>query len=110
MFKNPGPKQTLSFVHEEDEEAIEIASFRGAPSVLEVAKKNRIDVPFSCDGNATCGTCCIVVLEPSAQDLEPRNELEEEIASDRRLRPNERLACQLTAFEGLKIRIPKKSI
>ncbi|MES2964784.1 MAG: 2Fe-2S iron-sulfur cluster-binding protein [Bdellovibrionota bacterium] len=80
--------------------------FKGSgKSVLDVALENRLPLSHSCDGNATCGTCRIIVVS-SEEPLEERGELEQEIADDRGFSDDERLACQLTACPGLKIKIP----
>ena len=74
-------------------------------TVLEVALRNKIDLGHSCGGNASCGTCRIFVND-SHQTLEPRGELELELATDRKFSGAERLACQLRAVPGLRVEIP----
>lgn len=81
------------------------AGFRGACSVLELALENAIELSHSCGGMGTCGTCRVILVDPP-EDIEERNELELEMAQDRNFEKNERLACQLMARNGLKIRIP----
>jgi 2Fe-2S ferredoxin len=79
-------------------------SFTGEISLLRLVLKRGLEISHSCDGNASCGTCRIVVADES--ELPERNELEQEIANDRGFTANERLACQLLAKRGMKIRIP----
>lgn len=75
-----------------------------AASVLEVLTKNGIEIPHSCGGMGTCGTCRIDVLAaPPAWTA--RNEVEEEFATERAFKDSERLACQSLPCAGLKIRI-----
>lgn len=64
---------------------------------LDLALKNRIPISHTCEGMGTCGTC-LIRFEEGAENLEPRNEVEQEIADARGLPANERLACQTTCF------------
>lgn len=73
-------------------------------NLLKLLIKNKIPINYSCDGNATCGTCRVEVLT-SLKHLKPRNPLEKELAQDREFKSNERLACQIQAHDGLKIKI-----
>lgn len=76
-------------------------------NILESALKAGIDISHSCGGMGTCGTCRIIIRE--GLDLLPRrNELEQEMASDRNFSPEERLACQTTSAVPLKIEVPAK--
>jgi ferredoxin, 2Fe-2S len=81
--------------------------FKAPATVLEVAVENAIEISHSCGGMGTCGTCCVEVLDGTVKcsDLPERNETEQEIADMRALEPHERLACQLQAVAGLKVRI-----
>ena len=67
-----------------------------------------IELNHSCGGMGTCGTCRVRILSSleSLGPLEPRNEIEIEMANDRGFAENERLACQLAIVNGLKFRIP----
>lgn len=73
-------------------------------NLLKLLIKNKIPINYSCDGNATCGTCRVKVLS-SLENLKPRNSLEKELAKDREFDEDERLACQIKAHDGLKIKI-----
>ena len=64
-------------------------------SLLELALKNDIGIAHSCGGMGTCGTCRVKIQSPLA-DIAERNAIEQEMATDRAFRPEERLACQLT--------------
>ena len=81
--------------------------FKAPATVLEAAVENAIEISHSCGGMGTCGTCCVEVLDGPVKcaDLPERNEIEQEVADMRALEPQERLACQLQAVPGLKVRI-----
>lgn len=78
--------------------------FENEESLLEVALNNKIDIAHSCGGMGTCGTCR-VRIESSIVDLPERNEIEQEMANDRRFEPELRLACQLSPQPGLIARV-----
>jgi len=84
-------------------------SFTGQPSVLELALANRLPIEHSCGGMGTCGTCRIFVNLKQGQ-LPERNEVEAEMARDRNFLPHERLACQLTALDGLEVSLPDSAL
>lgn len=74
-------------------------------TVLQACLREKINLDHSCGGNGTCGTCRIMVVE-GLSNLEARTEIESEMAQDRGLPPEERLACQAVIREAIKIRIP----
>jgi ferredoxin len=74
-------------------------------TILEALLKADIELDHSCDGHGTCGTCRIFV-EKGLEKLGPRNEVENEFASDRQFRENERLSCQCLVQEGLILKRP----
>ncbi|WP_413612848.1 2Fe-2S iron-sulfur cluster-binding protein [Bdellovibrio sp. HCB-110] len=76
--------------------------------VLDVALRAGIAIDHTCGGNGTCGTCLVQVVE-GLEKLEPRNEIEEEMAQDRSFNDQERLACQIKPFNGLSVQIKKES-
>ncbi|MBL7688499.1 MAG: (2Fe-2S)-binding protein [Bdellovibrionaceae bacterium] len=73
-------------------------------TVLEIAVENSVDISHSCGGMGTCGTCRIHLSVLSGQPL-ARNEIEQEMATDRGFQTDERLSCQVecpkTQFEWL---------
>jgi 2Fe-2S ferredoxin len=75
-------------------------------SILEAGLREGVDIPHSCGGNGTCGTCRVWVVE-GLEALPPRNEVEQEMAEDRNFRPQERLCCQNNAVTGLVLQIPR---
>jgi 2Fe-2S ferredoxin len=74
-------------------------------SVLELALGRGIQINHTCGGYGTCGTCRVFIVE-GLELLPPRNEIEQEIATDRKFQDNERLACQTPPVNGLKVEIP----
>jgi len=81
------------------------AEFDPAQTVLEVALSTGIGLSHSCGGMASCGTCRIEVIR-GVERLEPRNEVEAEMASAFGWRSDERLACQTLAVDGLVVMVP----
>lgn len=67
---------------------------------------NRLNIPIdqSCGGFGTCGTCKITVLY-NAQNLSPRNDIENDMSLDRGFEENERLSCQTYMKGSVKISI-----
>ena len=76
-------------------------------SVLEVAIKNKLGLTHSCDGNASCGTCRVLVLNGNPA---PPQELEAQFISDRGWNSNERLACQWRPDSDIEVKIPKRNL
>lgn len=84
-----------------EEKAVEL---RPETTFLELALKHRISISHTCDGMGTCGTC-LIRFDQGAENLEPRNEIEQEMADMRGLPANERLACQTTCFAPAKVTV-----
>lgn len=74
-------------------------------SVLELALKHGIEINHSCGGMGSCTTCRIFV-ENNVDNLPPRTELEQEIATDRGFQEHERLSCQIAPHSGWRVRVP----
>lgn len=74
-------------------------------SLLEVLKELSVDIDHSCGGNGTCGTCQIQLRGP-VEALSKRSEVEIEMANDRGLLHDQRLACQCQILKSVKITIP----
>ena len=79
--------------------------FTGQPTILEVAILYDLPLNHSCGGMGSC-TTCRVIIQKGAERLPPPEEVEKEHALMRGFMPNERLACQVTAIDGLEIEIP----
>jgi 2Fe-2S ferredoxin len=80
-------------------------------SVMEGAVQNGVrGIAANCRGSCACATCHVYVDEAWQMRTGARNELEEamlEMADD--LRPNSRLACQITMtkeLDGLVVHVP----
>jgi Na+-transporting NADH:ubiquinone oxidoreductase subunit F len=98
-------KKTMRFLVGPDREEVSVRFPDRAPTVLEVALENGVDLPTSCGGMGTCGACR-VIIESSPTPPPPRNRMEKEMALERGFTSKERLGCQLFAREGLCVRIP----
>jgi 2Fe-2S ferredoxin len=95
--------ESVIFLEEGRDEVV--AEFTEGLTLLDIALDYRIDLMHSCGGMGSCGTCRLVVIEAPVA-LEPRNDLESDIAIDRGLREDERLGCQTMGKPGLKVRVP----
>ncbi len=95
FFKVPGRKAAVA------------VEFTGRPSVLELALSQQLPLESSCGGMGTCTTCRVIV-QSDLDKLPPRNEVEAEMALERDFHSNERLSCQLDAYDGLQVEIPGK--
>ena len=83
------------------------ASFDSSPTVLELALKQGVALAHSCGGMGSCGTC-LVRIESDLTLIPGRESPELEMAEDRGFAACERLACQLTAHDGLIARTPEE--
>jgi 2Fe-2S ferredoxin len=99
-------REALQAISVEKDGVTTEAAFSGAALVLDTLIDADIEISHSCGGMGTCGTCRIEVLSPLGQ-CQSRNEVEQEMALDRSFGEHERLACQLHAFKGLKVRVPR---
>lgn len=71
--------------------------------LLDAFKKAKIIIDHTCDGNATCGTCRIFLVNGK---LSPREAEELEFYHDRKMNENERLSCQSKPLSNLTIKLP----
>lgn len=99
FFKNPKFELEVFFQNKK-----KTLVFSSQTTLLKLLIKNKIPINYSCDGNATCGTCRVKILSDLGE-LSPRNSLEQELAHDRDFAENERLACQIKAIDGLKVEL-----
>ena len=72
-------------------------------TILEALLKAKIPIDHSCGGMASCGTC-LVEVESGLENFSDRNELEVEMAEDRKFRKEERLACQNSCSGNIRIK------
>jgi Na+-transporting NADH:ubiquinone oxidoreductase subunit F len=71
--------------------------------LLRTLADNGIYVPSACGGGGTCGQCRVRVLEGGGELLPT----EASLITRKEARAGERLACQVTVFEDLSIRVPQ---
>ena len=72
-------------------------------SLLEVSKKNNINLEGSCGGEMLCSTCHIYILSNHIDKLKKQNDEEKEIlALTKNLKKISRLACQIKITNKLK--------
>jgi len=65
-------------------------------SLLEVSKKNNINLEGSCGGEMLCSTCHVYILSNHLNKLKKKTKEEKEIlALVENLKKNSRLACQI---------------
>ena len=65
-------------------------------SLLEVSKKNSINLEGSCGGEMLCSTCHVYILSNHINKLKKQTHEEKEIlALTKNLKKNSRLACQI---------------
>lgn len=77
-------------------------------TVLQLANRAGVHLNQTCGGYGTCGTCRVWVIE-GLEKLEPRNEVEMEMALDRKFSSAERLCCQMQPHDGLVLQIPEST-
>ena len=72
-------------------------------SLLEVSKKNNINLEGSCGGEMLCSTCHVYILSDHIHKLKKQSNEEKEIlALTKNLKKNSRLACQIKITNKLK--------
>jgi 2Fe-2S ferredoxin len=78
-------------------------------SLLQYLIDQDIEISHSCGGMGTCGTCRVIVTA-GLDKIGDRNEVEQEMATERGFEKTERLACQNAWHPQLRIQIPEKKI
>ena len=72
-------------------------------NLLEVSKKNNINLEGSCGGEMLCTTCHVYILSNHLEKLKKKTIEEKEIlALTNNLKKNSRLACQIIVTHKLK--------
>ena len=72
-------------------------------SLLEISKKNNINLEGSCGGEMLCSTCHVYILSNHINKLKKQSNEEKEIlALTKSLKNNSRLACQIKITKKLK--------
>ncbi len=74
-------------------------------TILDALLSAHIDINHSCGGMGSCGTCRVYVVK-GLELLGPSNEVEKEIAEDRKFSVEERLSCQNFVRNGLVLKKP----
>ncbi len=95
-----------------DGERVEVEAPVGN-SVLEIARRNDIDIEGACDGSLACSTCHVIVADEDFDRL-PVPEEDEEDMLDLAfgLMPTSRLGCQIViteALDGLTVTLPTET-
>jgi 2Fe-2S ferredoxin len=80
-------------------------------SVLEIARRQKIDIEGACEGSLACSTCHVIV-DPEWYDLlkEPSEDEEDMLDLAFNLTRTSRLGCQIIITEeldGLTVRLPQ---
>lgn len=80
-------------------------------TILEVAKKNDIEIEHACEMSCACTTCHVIVRE-GFDSLEESDELEDDMLDKAwGLEPESRLSCQAqVSDEDLVVEIPKYTL
>ena len=80
-------------------------------TILEVAKRNDIEIEHACEMSCACTTCHVIVRD-GFDSLEEADELEEDMLDKAwGLEPESRLSCQaVVEDEDLVVEIPKYTI
>ena len=72
-------------------------------NLLEVSKKNNINLEGSCGGEMSCSTCHVYIVSKHINKLQKQtNEEKEILALTANLKKNSRLACQIKITNKLK--------
>ncbi|MCH1919788.1 ISC system 2Fe-2S type ferredoxin [Shewanella sp. A3A] len=79
-------------------------------SILNVALRNGIEIEHACEKSCACTTCHVIVRE-GFNDLEPSDDLEDDMLDKAwGLEPESRLSCQAKVEEDLVVEIPKYTV
>ena len=104
-------KITIHFI-EEDGEKVTV-SVNPGETLLDVAHKHGIDIPFLCGGSLACSSCHVIVEESFFDKIPSATEDEEDMLDlVFEIKPTSRLGCQIVFTEDLdgatfKIPMPK---
>ena len=81
-------------------------------SVMEIARKNDVDIEGACEGSLSCSTCHVIVDPDWYAKLTPASEDEEDMLDLAfGLTKTSRLGCQIVMspqLDGLTVRLPKE--
>jgi 2Fe-2S ferredoxin len=66
-------------------------------TLLDAAHANAVNVDGTCDGDLACSTCHCIVGDPAEARVAEKSALEDDLLSSAfDVKPNSRLACQVT--------------
>ena len=82
--------------------------FNGSQNLLELLNASKVSISQSCDGNGTCTTCRVLVIE-NLDSFGDRTEIECERATERSFLKSERLACQCEINNSAEIKIVNRA-
>ncbi len=81
-------------------------------SVLDIARRNDIDIEGACDGSLACSTCHVIIDPDDYRRLPDANEDEEDMLDLAfGLTPSSRLGCQIImteSLDGLTVTLPRE--
>lgn len=81
-------------------------------SVMEIAKRNDIDIEAACEGSLACATCHLIIDEAWFEKTGEISEDEEDMLDMAfGLKPTSRLSCQIQmteALDGLICHVPEE--
>lgn len=78
--------------------------FEEGDNLLATLNANKVSISQSCDGNGSCTTCRVLILN-GAENCSERTDIENERAIERGFVSNERLACQTFLNDNVEIEI-----
>lgn len=93
----------MAVIYDTEEKSLGI---KKEDNLLQLCLTHKIPISHSCEGMASCGTCRIIVTD-GLENFPPRNELESEMAEDRKFDSNERLACQTELPLSFRFKLPE---
>ena len=71
-------------------------------SLLEISKKNNLDIEGACGGEMICSTCHVYIVSNHINKLKKQSDEEKEILLlSNNIKKNSRLACQIKVTERL---------
>ncbi len=81
-------------------------------SVLDIARRNDIDIEGACDGSLACSTCHVIIDPDDYRRLPDASEDEEDMLDLAfGLTPSSRLGCQIImteSLDGLTVTLPRE--
>ena len=81
---------------------LKLINVKKGDTLLEIAKKNNLDLEGACGGEMICSTCHVYILSKHLESLKKQSKEEKEILLlTNNLKKNSRLACQIKITEEL---------